>query len=77
MSTRLAITLLVYGMIHAVLFGAGLLLLLWTPLAADAATYFPAMVIISALISVPVAWKLAPRLRASHQRRLARQRTGS
>ncbi len=77
MSTRLAITLLVYGMVQAVLFGAGLLLLLWTPLAADAATYFPAMVIFSALISVPVAWKLAPRLRASHQRRLARQRTDS
>jgi hypothetical protein len=75
MSTRLAITLLVYGMVQAVLFGAGLLL--WTPLAADAATYFPAMVIISALISVPVAWKLAPRLRASHQRRLARQRMDS
>lgn len=77
MSTRLAITLLVYGMVQAVLFGAGLLLLLWTPLVVDAAAYFPAMVIISALISVPIAWKLAPLLRASHQRRLARQRLDS
>lgn len=75
MSNRLAITLVVYGMVQAVMFGAGLLLLLWTPLARDAAAYFPWMVLISALISVPISWKLAPLLRASHQRRLAEQRT--
>lgn len=77
MSTRLAITLIVYGMVQAVLFGVGLLVLLWTPLADDAARYFPAMVIISFLISVPIAWKLAPLLRSSHQRRLAQQRMES
>lgn len=73
MSNRTAITLLIYGMAQAVLFGAGLILVVATPLSSHAAYSISAVVLISALISAPLAWKIAPVLRARHQRRHARE----
>ncbi|WP_084396714.1 hypothetical protein [Henriciella aquimarina] len=73
MSNRLAITLLIYGMAQGVLFGFGLLAVLVTPLAAHAAIAIPAVVVLSAALAAPLAWKVAPIMRARHQKRLARQ----
>lgn len=73
MTNRTAISLLIYGMVQAVLFGAGMIAVVATPLSNHAVYSIPAVVLLSALIAVPVAWKVAPILRARHQRRLARE----
>ena len=64
MSVRLQIAFLVYMMAQAVLFGAGAVLVLATPLADMAMGLMPWVVGVSALLSMPIAWWLAPRLRA-------------
>ncbi|MEH6410394.1 MAG: hypothetical protein V7741_07710 [Hyphomonas sp.] len=73
MSNRLAITFLIYGMIQAVLFGAGAVAVLATPLKDQAAILLPLVVVVSAGLAIPFAWKIAPRMRAAHQRRMARR----
>ena len=76
MSNRLIISLLIYGMVQGVLFGAGVIAVLASPLGNDAATagYGISLVVaVSLVLAIPVAWKAAPMLRARHQRRLARK----
>jgi len=63
MSVRLQIAAMVYLMVQAVMFGAGIVLTLATPLAAHAQALIPAVVVVTALASAPVAWFIAPRLR--------------
>lgn len=64
MSTRFRIASLIFGMINAVLFGAGAILVLSVPdLSAQAMTLLPVVVALSFLIAAPAAWFLAPRLR--------------
>jgi len=72
MSNRLAITLLIYGMVQAVIFGAGLLTLLWSPLKADTGTLIAIIAAFSLVLAAPAAWMLSPMMRSKHQRRLAR-----
>jgi hypothetical protein len=62
------ITALVYMMVQAVMFGIGLLLVLGTPLAGMAMQLMPWVVGVSAVISLPVSWMIAPRLRARYWR---------
>ncbi|WP_029004016.1 hypothetical protein [Azorhizobium doebereinerae] len=69
MSVRLQISAMLYLMIQAVLFGAGIIAILSTPLAQQAFTLIPQMTIATALVSVPLAWMLAPRVRAIGRRR--------
>ncbi len=64
MSTRLAIAALLFMMVQAVFFGIGAVLVLATSLQKDAAELMPLMVASTLVISVPVSWWLAPRLRA-------------
>ncbi|HMN73707.1 MAG TPA: hypothetical protein PKA55_17750 [Rhodoblastus sp.] len=64
MSTRLQLSAMVYMMVQAVMFGVGAVLVLGTPLANTAMTLMPWVVISSALLSAPISWALAPRLRA-------------
>ena len=73
MTNRMAISLLIYGLVQAVLFGVGMIAIVVTPLSNYAIYSIPAVVLLSALIAVPVAWKVAPIMRARHQRRLARE----
>jgi uncharacterized Tic20 family protein len=68
MSIRLQISILVYVMVQAVLFGVGTVLVLATPLSAVAMTLMPWVIGVSAVLSAPVAWIIAPRLRARFQR---------
>lgn len=63
MSTRLQIAAVVYLMIQGVLFGAGVIFILATPLTAQAPVLIPVLVGVSALIALPLSWFLAPRLR--------------
>ncbi|MAN45577.1 MAG: hypothetical protein GYB49_03600 [Alphaproteobacteria bacterium] len=74
MTNRSAISLLIYGMVQGVLFGAILLAVLYIPvLKANAAIFIPLAVLLSVIVAIPLAWKIAPKLRARHQRRMARK----
>jgi len=68
MSVRLQITALVYMMVQAVMFGAGLVIVEATNLRALEMTLIPADVIVSGLLAAPIAWWIAPRLRARYWR---------
>jgi hypothetical protein len=63
MSLRFQIAAMVFLMVQAIVFGAGLVLVLATPLSDFAMQLMPWVVVTSALISAPISWMLAPRLR--------------
>ena len=66
MRTNVAIAALIYPMVQAVLFGAGMigLLMLGSP-----ASLFPVVIGATFLIAVPIALVIAPRLRSQAWRR--------
>lgn len=69
MSTRFAITLLVFMLTTSLVFGAGIVPVLAIPaLSAHAFVLVPLVVVASFVIGAPLAWILAPRLRARYWR---------
>ena len=69
-STRARIAILIYSMTNAVLFGVGIVTVLNVPsLAAHLWIAIPVVVVLSLLLAVPIAWFIAPRLRARYWRR--------
>lgn len=68
MSVRLQIAALTFMMVQGVVFGVGVVLILATPLAAWAMQLIPALVVLSAAVSIPVSWMIAPRLRARYRK---------
>jgi hypothetical protein len=64
MSVRLIIAILVYMMVQAIMFGIGVILVLATPLNDVAMQLMPCVVAITSVMSLPIAWLIAPRLRA-------------
>lgn len=63
--TRAGIAALVYIMTNAVLFGAGLVFVLSAPaLQANMGLAIAIVVVASLVIAAPIAWFIAPRLRA-------------
>jgi len=69
MPTRLQIALLVFMMTSAVVFGVGIVPVLAVPVLADHAfTLIPLVVVVSVLAGAPLAWFIAPRLRARYWR---------
>jgi hypothetical protein len=64
MSVRLQIAALIFMMVQGVLFGVGVTLVLVTPLSAFAMQLMPWVVGISFIVSLPLSWAIAPRLRA-------------
>ncbi len=70
--TRAAIAMLVYMMTNAVLFGGGLIIALMAS-RAGAAIWIPVVVIASLILAAPLAWQIAPRLRAHHWPQLHHQ----
>ncbi|AWK86891.1 hypothetical protein [Azospirillum thermophilum] len=75
MATRLGIAVLVFMMVQAVLFGIGALLVLATPLSEWAMALMPWVVGISTVVSIPLSWILAPRLRLRYWRARERRNT--
>ncbi|MDO9564602.1 MAG: hypothetical protein Q7J60_23520 [Bradyrhizobium sp.] len=60
---RFQVAALVFSMISAVVFGAGIVTVLSIPaLAAQASFWIPAVVLASFLLSAPLAWFVAPRM---------------
>lgn len=67
--TRLEIAVLIYMVANAGLFGAGLVAVLALPvLSTHAGVAIPAVVILSLVLAAPIAWQIAPRLRARYWR---------
>jgi hypothetical protein len=64
MGVRLQISALIFMMVQAVVFGIGTVLVLATPLQKLAMELLPAVVVASFIISAPLSWFIAPRLRA-------------
>jgi hypothetical protein len=70
--TRVGIAALIYTMTNAVLFGAGLVIVLMIPMLNDnAALWIPVVVVASFILAAPIAWEIAPRLRARYWRQRA------
>ena len=65
---RVQIAAMVYLMVQAVMFGIGVVLVLGTPLADKAMTLMPWVVVTTAVLSIPISWMIAPRLRARYRR---------
>jgi len=68
MSTRLGIAVLLYMMVQGVVFGIGTVLVLATPVRDLAMQLMPIVIALSLIIAAPIAWWLAPRLRARYWR---------
>jgi len=66
MWVRVQIAAMVYLMVQAVMFGIGVMLVLGTPLADMAMNLMPWVVATSAVLSIPISWMIAPRLRARY-----------
>lgn len=65
MQTRTAIAALIALPVNAVLFGVGAVTVLSIPAFSEHAKYLlPAVVVLGFVATVPIAWILAPRLRA-------------
>jgi hypothetical protein len=66
---RTQISLLIFSMTSAVLFGAGLIAEVLVPaLNANAGLWIAVVVALSLLLAAPFAWLIAPRLRARYWR---------
>ena len=69
MKTRLWIAALLFPVVNAVLFGIGIIPLLSIPSLSDHLwTLFPVFVATSFILAAPIAWLIAPRLRARYWR---------
>ena len=67
--TRVGIAALIYLMTNAVIFGAGLITVLLLPgLRGEGMISIPAVVVTSLILAAPIAWLIAPRLRARYKR---------
>ena len=68
-STRTQLAALVFCMTNAVLFGAGLIIVLMVPwLNANAGFWIAVVVAASLILAAPFSWLVAPRLRARYWR---------
>ena len=63
-NARMWIAAVIYMMVQAVTFGVGTVLVLATPLQAEAMKLLPVVVIVSSIASIPISWWMAPRLQA-------------
>ena len=62
MRTRLAIAALIFMMVQGLFFGVGMVLVLTAAPASSQQTLIPWMIVLTFLVSAPVAWIIAPRL---------------
>jgi hypothetical protein len=77
-ATRARIAALIYTMTNAVIFGAGLIVVMTVPaLAAGAAIWIPLVVVTSLILAAPAAWFIAPHMRARFGQRLRTNRSVS
>jgi hypothetical protein len=68
MSIRTQISVMVFMMVQAILFGVGILTILLTPLSGHAMIAMPVMIAVSLAAAAVLSWQIAPRLRARYWR---------
>ena len=68
MSTRFQIAAILFLIVQSVAFGATLLVALQTAPAEKTMALLPWIVVFSAFVSGPIAWTIAPRMRARFKR---------
>ena len=68
MSLRFQIAAILFVIVHAVAFGATLLIVLLSAPAERTMALLPWIAVFSAFVSGPIAWTIAPRLRAETRR---------
>ena len=68
MSTRFQIAAILFLVVQSVAFGVTLLVALQVAAAERALMLLPWMVVFSAFVSGPIAWTIAPRMRAAFKR---------
>ena len=68
MSVRLQISAMVFMMAQAILFGAGMLSILLSPLRDQASFYIPLMIATTMIVAGVISWEIAPRLRLKYWR---------
>lgn len=67
---RFRLAALIYSMVNAVVVGSGLVTVLAVPALNENAAYLiPAVVVVSFILAAPLAWWVAPHLRARFERR--------
>ena len=67
--TRLMVAAVVYPMVQAVLFGAGLIAVLILAPQVTAQVSIPLTIGVTSMASLPISWMIAPRLMARYRRR--------
>lgn len=67
--TRLMVAAVVYPMVQAVLFGAGLIAVLILAPQVTAQVSIPLTIGVTAMASLPISWMIAPWLMARYRRR--------
>ncbi len=72
--TRLMVAAVVYPMVQAVLFGAGLIAALILAPQVSAQVSIPLTIGVTAMASLPISWMIAPRLMARYRRRKSASR---
>lgn len=65
---QLFLSVLVFMMVQAVLFGVGAVAILATPLAEYAEDLMAPMIIVTTLVSIPIAWRIAVKMRLNNLR---------
>ncbi len=68
MTTRSRIAMLIYGMVNAVLFGIGAVAVLTVGREEQWKYLLPLVIVASIVLAAPIAWLIAPRLRARYWR---------
>ena len=68
MLVRLQISAMVFMMVQAVLFGAGMVAILMSPLRDQAMVYIPLMIATTAVVAAAISWGIAPRFRMTYWR---------
>lgn len=68
MLVRLQISAMVFMMVQAVLFGAGMVAILLSPLRDQAMLYIPLMIVATVIVAAVISWEIAPRFRMTYWR---------
>jgi heme A synthase len=67
-SVRLQISAMIFLMVQAVLFGAGMVAILLSPLRDQASFYIPLMIATTMVVAAVISWEIAPRFRSRYWR---------
>ena len=65
---RLQIAAMVFLMVQAILFGAGMVAILLSPLRDQVSFYMPILIVMTMIVAAVIAWEIAPMVRSRYWR---------